>query len=79
MPYNFSLTQLLDKGSELFQDSVFNHEVLDQYYRGFLSESELIERIKFYKVEAEQLAPRFLQREAEDRASDVEDPREESA
>lgn len=41
-----------DRASEVFQDEVFNDEILDAYFRGHVSSQELINRIDALKQRA---------------------------
>lgn len=63
----------LDRGSEIFQDEVHNDELLDQYYRGFITGQDLLDRLTFLK----QCADERVQDEAREEVDCMEARKEE--
>jgi len=66
MDLTFDEVEVRDKASEIFQDEVHNDELLDQYYRGQISEQDLVDRLKFLKKIAENQAIDALAEEVRD-------------
>lgn len=58
---DFTDEQIMDEAAEMFQDAVFNHELLDLYSRGLLGLADLTERLEYFKAWAEQKAEESLE------------------
>lgn len=75
---NFSDTAILDKGAELFLADI--QDDLDMFYRGFITKSDLMDRIEAAAVIAETRAASELQAEADENADEaIAEMAEESA
>jgi hypothetical protein len=70
MTREFTLTEELDKRSEIFQQDVHNDELLDQFARGQLSGLNLLDRLEYLKVMATRAAGDALQQDADAMAED---------
>lgn len=51
-------SELVDKASEIFQDAAHSEELLDHYFRGFITKNDLMDRLEWLRfrsgAEAEQ-------------------------
>lgn len=61
----FSVSELSDKTEELLVEAVKEKELLEDYARGFLTSTELLNRLEDLKAWAEAAAPERLREGAE--------------
>lgn len=79
MAREFTDTEIINKGEELFRADVENDELLSNYFRGFLSAQEVVDRLMALKIFAEGNAGEALRDGCEEDACEAADRTEVSA